>query len=65
MSMSAGGGYLLSGLRVIDCPFDPSLVTKDESGRRTKKRKAKPQPAADAAPQVSENNDQAPSLSTS
>jgi tRNA (adenine-N(1)-)-methyltransferase non-catalytic subunit len=39
MMMSAGGGFLLSALRVIDCPFDISLVTRDESSRRTKKKK--------------------------
>ncbi|CAO3630787.1 unnamed protein product [Cunninghamella blakesleeana] len=40
MSMSAGGGYLLSAIRVIDCPFDPSLVVREEDTRR-KRRKLK------------------------
>ncbi|KAI9303515.1 Gcd10p family-domain-containing protein [Cunninghamella echinulata] len=40
MSMSAGGGYLLSALRVIDCPFDPALVVREENTRR-KRRKTK------------------------
>lgn len=39
MSTSAGGGYLLSALRVIDCPFDPALVQRDDNNRRGKKRK--------------------------
>ncbi|RCH90847.1 tRNA (adenine(58)-N(1))-methyltransferase non-catalytic subunit trm6, partial [Rhizopus stolonifer] len=39
MMMSCGGGYLLSGLRVIDCPYDPSLKRTDSNDRRTKKKK--------------------------
>ncbi|KAI8971896.1 Gcd10p family-domain-containing protein [Mycotypha africana] len=40
MNMSSGGGYLLSALRIIDCPFDPSLVKKgSDSDRRSKKKK--------------------------
>ncbi|CEP19570.1 hypothetical protein [Parasitella parasitica] len=45
MNMSCGGGYLLSALRVIDCPFDPSLVRRsadDGDDRRSKKKKASP-----------------------
>ncbi|KAL7313037.1 tRNA (adenine(58)-N(1))-methyltransferase non-catalytic subunit trm6 [Mucor circinelloides] len=45
MNMSCGGGYLLSTLRVIDCPFDPSLVKKsagDSNDRRSKKKKLSP-----------------------
>ncbi|ORZ08421.1 Gcd10p family-domain-containing protein [Absidia repens] len=64
MTMSAGGGYLLSGIRIIDCPFDPSLVVKDDNGRRSKKRKNKSQPgtasessSAAATPTATENKD--------
>lgn len=39
MNMSAGGGYLLSALRVIDCPDEMSLVMQELGGRRGKKRK--------------------------
>jgi tRNA (adenine-N(1)-)-methyltransferase non-catalytic subunit len=39
MNMSCGGGYLLSALRVIDCPFDPSLVKKGDNLRFKKKKK--------------------------
>ncbi|KAG2189980.1 hypothetical protein INT46_003283 [Mucor plumbeus] len=45
MNMSCGGGYLLSTLRVIDCPFDPSLVKRgggDSNDRRSKKKKLSP-----------------------
>ncbi|KAI8637393.1 Gcd10p family-domain-containing protein [Parasitella parasitica] len=45
MNMSCGGGYLLSALRVIDCPFDPSLVKKsadDGNDRRSRKKKCLP-----------------------
>lgn len=48
MNMSAGGGYLLSGLRVIDCPFDPSLVKKGDNDRRKKKKGNKKQAEAPA-----------------
>ncbi|KAG0164647.1 tRNA (adenine(58)-N(1))-methyltransferase non-catalytic subunit trm6 [Apophysomyces sp. BC1034] len=40
MNMSASGGYLLSGLRVINCEFDPSLAPASDNNRRGKKRKA-------------------------
>ncbi|KAG2229072.1 hypothetical protein INT48_003286 [Thamnidium elegans] len=41
MMMSAGGGYLLSALRVIDCPFDPALAKRGggNDDRRFKKKK--------------------------
>ncbi|KAI9484075.1 MAG: Gcd10p family-domain-containing protein [Benjaminiella poitrasii] len=41
MNMSAGGGYLLSALRVIDCPYDPSLAQRgsNNNDRRSKKKK--------------------------
>lgn len=39
MNTSAGGGYLLSAIRVIDCPFDMTLVKRDDSNRRHKKKK--------------------------
>ncbi|CAO3685420.1 unnamed protein product [Rhizopus stolonifer] len=39
MNTSAGGGYLLSAIRVIDCPFDMSLVKRDDGNRRHKKKK--------------------------
>jgi tRNA (adenine-N(1)-)-methyltransferase non-catalytic subunit len=45
MMMSAGGGYLLTGLRVIDCPFDPSLARRDGGERRFKKKKVDNKPA--------------------
>lgn len=38
MNTSAGGGYLLSAIRVIDCPFDMSLVKRDDSRRHKKKK---------------------------
>lgn len=38
MNMSCGGGYLLSALRVIDCPFDSTLVKKGDSSRYKKKK---------------------------
>ncbi|CEJ02829.1 hypothetical protein RMCBS344292_16823 [Rhizopus microsporus] len=39
MNMSAGGGYLLSAIRVIDCPFDITLVKRDDSNNRRHKKK--------------------------
>ncbi|KAI9262071.1 hypothetical protein BY458DRAFT_439247, partial [Sporodiniella umbellata] len=39
MNTSAGGGFLLSAIRVIDSPFDMSLVKRDDSSRRHKKKK--------------------------
>lgn len=39
MMMSCGGGYLLTALRIIDCPFDPSLAKRDGADRRFKKKK--------------------------
>lgn len=39
MNMSAGGGYLLSALRVIDCPDEMSVVVQESGSRRGKKRK--------------------------
>lgn len=41
MNMSAGGGFLLSALRVIDCPYDPTMAKRDSGGneRRFKKKK--------------------------
>ncbi|KAG1466690.1 hypothetical protein G6F46_000884 [Rhizopus delemar] len=38
MNTSAGGGYLLSAIRVIDCPFDMSLVKRDDNRRHKKKK---------------------------
>ncbi|OBZ84806.1 tRNA (adenine(58)-N(1))-methyltransferase non-catalytic subunit TRM6 [Choanephora cucurbitarum] len=38
MMTSAGGGYILSGLRVIDCPYDPSKRSEGDD-RRSKKSK--------------------------
>ncbi|KAF7724553.1 tRNA (adenine(58)-N(1))-methyltransferase non-catalytic subunit trm6 [Apophysomyces ossiformis] len=46
MNTSASGGYLLSGFRVIDCPFDPSLVP-NENNRRGKKRKTETKKAGE------------------
>lgn len=49
MMMSAGGGYLLNGLRVIDCPYDPSLAKKDVGGSRYKKKKGGDTKSTEAA----------------
>ncbi|ORX52833.1 Gcd10p-domain-containing protein [Hesseltinella vesiculosa] len=57
MTMSASGGYLLSGIKVIDCEFDPNLVVRDESSRRTKKRK-------NDSPAQSDSNADTPTTST-
>ncbi|KAI7891178.1 Gcd10p family-domain-containing protein [Mucor mucedo] len=47
MMMSCGGGYLLTALRIIDCPFDPSLAKRDGNDRRFKKKKTET-PSADS-----------------
>ncbi|KAI7867365.1 Gcd10p family-domain-containing protein [Spinellus fusiger] len=40
MTTNGGGGFILSGLRVINCTFDPSLVVRGEgSSKRGKARK--------------------------
>lgn len=52
MMMSAGGGYLLNGLRVIDCPYDPSLAKKDAGGSRYKKKKGGDKKVSEAVADV-------------
>jgi tRNA (adenine-N(1)-)-methyltransferase non-catalytic subunit len=51
MNMSAGGGYLLSALRVIDCPYDPAMAKRDNNNeRRFKKKKGNKNDSASASP---------------
>lgn len=40
MTTSGGGGYLLSALKVIDCPEDMAIVFQNEmEARKNKKQK--------------------------
>ena len=40
MTTSGGGGYLLSALKVIDCPEDMAIVLQNEmDARKNKKQK--------------------------
>ncbi|KAG2225938.1 hypothetical protein INT45_006634 [Circinella minor] len=43
MTTSAGGGYLLSAIKIIDCPFDMSQVYSENNARRKKRRNEKEQ----------------------
>ena len=43
MTTSAGGGYLLSAIKIIDCPFDMSQVYSENNARRKKRRNEKQQ----------------------
>ncbi|KAI7903554.1 Gcd10p family-domain-containing protein [Cokeromyces recurvatus] len=57
MNMSAGGGYLLSALRVIDCPYDPTLAKRGDNEKRSKKKKKKNDKKEPLANQKEEKQD--------
>ncbi|KAI9249440.1 Gcd10p family-domain-containing protein [Phascolomyces articulosus] len=47
MTTSAGGGYILSAIKIIDCPFDMSQVYSESNARRKKRRSEKQQKKKD------------------
>ncbi|KAI9497189.1 hypothetical protein BDB00DRAFT_18926 [Zychaea mexicana] len=49
MTTSAGGGYLLSALKIIDSPIDMSQVYKENNARRKKRKNEKQNKKSDGA----------------
>lgn len=58
MTTSGGGGYLLSALKVIDCPEDMAIVFQNEMDARKNKKQKRDKKANESKKQKEQQQQQ-------